>query len=69
MKAKTMENIQDKLDLFAFLVFISSVMNVVLWAYIYITNVNNSIRFSDIERRLNRSKNQPEAPKPQEITR
>jgi len=64
-----MENIQDKLDLFAFLVFISSVMNVVLWAYIYITNVNNSIRFSDIERRLNRSKNQPEPPKPQEITR
>jgi len=64
-----MENIQDKLDLFAFLVFISSVMNVVLWAYIYITNVNNSIRFSDIERRLNRSKGQPEPPKPQEITR
>lgn len=69
MKAKTMENIQDKLDLFAFLVVLSSFINVVLWAYIYITNVNNSIRFSDIERRLNRSKNQPEPPKPQEVTR
>ena len=64
-----MENIQDKLDLFAFLVVLSSFINVVLWAYIYITNVNNSIRFSDIERRLNRSKNQPEPPKPQEVTR
>ena len=64
-----MENIQDRLDLFAFLVVLSSVINVVLWAYIYITNVNNSIRFSDIERRLNKSKNQPETPKPQEVTR
>lgn len=64
-----MENIQDRLDLFAFLVVLSSVINVVLWAYIYITNVNNSIRFSDIERRLNKSKNQPEPPKPQEVTR
>ena len=64
-----MENIQDKLDLFALLVVLSSVINVVLWAYIYITNVNNSIRFSDIERRLNRSKNQPEAPEPHELIR
>lgn len=64
-----MENIQDRLDLFAFLVVLSSVINVVLWAYIYITNVNNNIRFSDIERRMNRSKNQPEAPKPHELIR
>lgn len=64
-----MENIQDKLDTFALLVVLSSIINAVLWAYIYITNVNNSIRFYDIERRLNKSKNQPEPPKPQEITR
>ena len=64
-----MENIQDKLDTFALLVVLSSIINAVLWAYIYITNVNNSIRFYDIERRLNESKNQPEPPKPQEITR
>lgn len=64
-----MENIQDKLDLFAFLVVISMALNILLWSYIYISNTNHEIRFFRIEQKLNRSKNQPEPPKPQEIIR